>query len=298
MYIKDIYSILPQDMANELKQLGADKEKICELRVRTGKRMNVSSGTEEILLDKICTSEHIEEILDKASNYSLFAYEDEIKNGFLTTYGGIRIGICGNVNMNDLGQIRCFKNITSINIRIPKEIPDASKKALKYVYDKNILLNTVIVSPPGCGKTTFLRDLIKKVSDGNSMAKGMNVGLIDERYEVAALNGEGFVYDMGDRCDVIMGACKCSALMMLIRSMRPDVIAVDEIDPKIEFGELNYAVTCGISLIATIHGFGMEDMVKKGVTDVFDRYIFLDRLFPDNLKCILNNRGEVLYARN
>ena len=133
MYIKDIYSILPQDMANELKQLGADKEKICELRVRTGKRMNVSSGTEEILLDKICTSEHIEEILDKASNYSLFAYEDEIKNGFLTTYGGIRIGICGNVNMNDLGQIRCFKNITSINIRIPKEIPDASKKALKYV---------------------------------------------------------------------------------------------------------------------------------------------------------------------
>nr|MDE7017888.1 AAA family ATPase [Lachnospiraceae bacterium] len=183
-----------------------------------------------------------------------------------------------------------IKYIRYLNIRIAHEIKGVSEKALPYLYQEGEVLNTLIISPPGCGKTTMLRDLVRSFSGGNAYGRGRNVGLVDERSEIAGSYLGIPQNDIGVRTDVMDACPKQEGMMMLIRSMAPDVLAVDELGSIEEIEAMHRAIRCGCKMLATIHGFSIEEAGSKPyMKDVmeqrlFERYLLLGK---KNNKCII-----------
>ncbi|MBE6008350.1 MAG: stage III sporulation protein AA, partial [Lachnospiraceae bacterium] len=204
--------------------------------------------------------------------YSLYAFDEEIKNGFITIEGGHRVGICGKV-VADGGKIKTLRNISSLNFRLARQIKGCGDEALKYITYKGRFFNTLIISPPGGGKTTVLRDVIRRVSDGFGDFKGMTVGVCDERSEIAASFRGRAVNDIGIRTDVVDSCPKSKGMMILLRSMSPEVIAADEIGSEEDMVAIRTAVLSGVKLICTSHGEDIKDAERyKGI---FERYVLL-----------------------
>ena len=180
----------------------------------------------------------------------------------------IESGITGNAVMKD-GKVANINYISSLNFRIAKQVIGASNKVIKYIIneEENSVYSTLIVSPPGAGKTTILRDLIRKISNGIEQIgyQGINVGVVDERGEIAAMYRGSPQNDVGMRTDVLDNVSKSVGLSMLIRSMAPKVIAADEIGNKDEIKPIMYAVCSGVKGIFTAHGASVED-VKNNPT--------------------------------
>ena len=189
----------------------------------------------------------------KASENSLYSVCDDIAKGYLTLSDGIRIGLCGE-SVNVMGKTKTFKNFTSAIVRIPHQIDGASQGLLKYVYNKNTIFNSIIVSSAGGGKTTLLRDMAKNLSTHQ------NVVIVDERYEIAGVNN-GFSFDVG-QSDVISGCGKSIAIENAIRSCAPDVIITDEISAG-DFEAIRQAVSSGVKIITSIHSNSIENLLKK-----------------------------------
>ncbi len=227
--------------------------------------------------------EDIQKTLQLISNFSLYAFEEELKNGYLTIPGGHRIGLVGKAVLSN-GKIKLQKHITGINIRITREILGAGEKLLPYVIGRNSrVYSTLIISPPQCGKTTLLRDLIRLLSYGVKEYdfRGVKVGLVDERSEIAGCF-EGLPQnDIGIRTDVIDACPKAQGMMLLIRSMSPQVLATDEIGSMEDALAVEEALKAGVSVLATAHGSNMEDFKKRpGLKrllehKIFKRFIFL-----------------------
>lgn len=228
------------------------------------------------------TASDVEETLECAARYSLYAFEEELRQGFITVAGGCRIGVAGRV-VTDRGSVRAMKPVTFLNVRFSHQIKGCADRLLPYLYEKEgrELYHTLLISPPRCGKTTLLRDIVRQVSDGNKVAEGKNVGVVDERSEIGACFQGIPQNDIGMRTDVLDCCPKAAGMMMLIRSMAPSVVAVDEIGGEADLDALRYVLNCGCRVLATVHGASMEDIRKKpGLRrlleeKVFGRYVVL-----------------------
>lgn len=285
--LNEITKYLPNELASMISKIVCDG--IREIRIRVSKKVKVLTNSTEITLEYVPTLQDILNILVNVSKNSIYAIQNDINNGFIIVPGGHRIGICGEVVLLD-GKIKNIKNINSLNIRIANEIYGASRKILPYiVLDNNRIRNTLIVSPPGCGKTTILRDLIRELSNGIEKLnfKGKNVGLVDERGEIAAVYLGKNSLDVGERTDIMSNCKKDIGLKMLIRSMAPDIVATDEIGKKEDIFAIEDAALSGVSFIFTMHAKDYQDVIKKPyINALIDKNIF-------SCVVVLSNRNGV-----
>ncbi len=295
MGVSDLYYLLPKELILKIEGL-EQKEKINEIRVRINKPVQIFIGNREKLIDYLVNEKVINSIFQKISNYSKYSVDEELRQGYITVNGGHRVGICGSCVLEH-GSIKTIKKVSSFNIRICREIKGCSKKILPYLFQNGELLNTIIISPPKCGKTTIIRDLSKNLSDGFILSKkkisGMNVSVIDERSEIAGCYNGIPQLDVGKRTDVLDNCLKSEGIMMAIRSMSPEVLICDEIGTENDIKSIINATNSGIKLIVTIHGYGIEDLLDRKVFNKLNNYNILKRAFVlSNSKGI----GTVEYA--
>ena len=281
-----IAGLLAPEIKSMIRKQNLDENNLLELRLRVNEPIILLYNHGECYLkddfsrEYVVKKEDIKSTLDMVSNYSLYAYEHEMKQGYITVKGGHRIGFAGQVVMED-GRIKGVKHISFINIRVAHEIKGCGVRVLPYMINAGRVLNTLIVSPPGCGKTTLLRDIVRLVSSGNKFLDGLNVGVVDERSEIGACYMGVPQNDVGIRTDVLDGCPKADGMLMLLRSMNPKVIAVDEIGSRSDVDAISYVINCGCSIVATIHGTTIDDIrtrpiLRKLVEQrVFERYIVL-----------------------
>jgi len=216
--------------------------------------MRIIMGSEEVIAGGPVTAEDISGVVEIASKGSAYASQNDMNRGFITTESGVRIGVCGDA-VCDGGRIKCFREITSLNIRIPHEIRGIGIAAADFICDGGAPSSCLILSPPGGGKTTLLRDVIRTLSD----ARGIRVAVADERSEISM----GMRCDLGTRTDVCSGCSKADASMMLIRSMCPEALAFDEITAPEDVSAAMFAAHCGVALIATAHASSAAEAVKR-----------------------------------
>ena len=288
-----LMKILPLKVKNIIEKMSKDEiDNLTEIRMRVSFPIYFYIGKEEYSINDsglskrdgyIFTSDEAEIMWKKLCDGSPYSTLKNQKEGFITIDGN-RVGFVGEYNSVD-GQIRHIEKITSFCVRIMHEKKGCANKIYKHLYENNMLLNSLIVSPPGCGKTTLLRDITRLISfDGN------NVTLIDEREEIAALKKGIPMLDIGKRCDVYAGISKEIAVENSVRSMKPDVIVLDEIG-KDEFRIIENAMTKGVKIIATLHGDNFSDISKY--KNLFNKFIFLsDSDGIGTIKGIYDNEGK------
>lgn len=242
-------------------------KKLQEIRLRVNAPFAVMYDNNELLFaDIIVTIDEVRQCLQYISSYSVYAHHEDIKRGFITLKGGHRAGLAGQA-ISDNGKITAQKNISFINIRVAHELPGCSDKIMDFIWKGNVLKHMLIISPPACGKTTLLRDTIRQLSYGTSqngiLHKGLRVGVIDERSEIAACY-EGIPQnDIGPRTDVLDQACKSDGMMLMLRSMSPQVIAVDELGGTEDINAVRYLMHCGCIVLATVHGYDFEEILGR-----------------------------------
>jgi len=280
---EDFFNIFPEKIRNIIDVYIKEKG-IEEIRVGIKKPLILMLNNKEILTSYIANKEDFKYIIQRISNFSLYAYEEEIREGFITIKGGHRVGLAGECVMEN-NKIKTIRNISSLNIRISKEIIGASKGVMKFILENNKVNNTLIISPPKCGKTTLLRDISRNLSN-----RGKRVAIIDERSEIAACYKGIPQMDVGIRSDVLDNCLKSKGIIMAIRSLAPEVIICDEIGSKEDINSLVMAFNSGVSVISTLHGFDIQDLFyRKVFKDILDNKI-LDLVIVLSNK---NKQGEI-----
>lgn len=277
MNTKDIFYILPQSIRNLIEKI-KELDKLQEIRIKINKPLSIYADNKEIVANYIVTKEDVKIILQRISNYSIYAFEEEIKQGYITIKGGHRVGLCGSCVI-DNQKVRTIKNIASLNIRICREVIGCSKKIMPYIIENNRVLNTILISPPKCGKTTLIRDISKNISDGIRILdlnfSGRKVCIIDERSEIGGCYDGVAQMNVGLRTDILDNCLKSEGIMMAIRSMAPDVIVCDEIGTYKDVDSILMAMNSGVNLITTIHGYGVEDLYKRPIfKDILENQVF------------------------
>jgi len=233
-----------------------------ELRLRAGWPMTaLIEGTERPLGGAPVEPAELEQLVEIASGASLHAVLDQVRRGYLTIGGGHRIGLCGTAVLRE-GEIHSLRSISSANLRIARQVKGAAAPVLDGLCPGGRLAGTLILAPPGLGKTTLLRDIVRSVSEGEGCAP-LRVALADERGEVAALYNGVPQLEVGRRTDVTEGCPKAQGLMLLLRAMNPQVLAVDEITAPEDVKALTTAAGCGVTLLATAHGEGRADLERR-----------------------------------
>ena len=290
---KGLDTFLPKIICNFLEILKIDTDKLQEIRMNIGQPLIFKVAGMEQIPDKegrrtyekeemfLVTDEILRNTFEFICRHSVYAYEEEIRQGFLTIEGGHRVGLVGQAVLEE-GKVKNLKYISGLNIRLASEVKGCAKKVIPFMEQDKGIYNTLIISPPCSGKTTLLRDCIRMLSNGEQRGMGVRVGVVDERGEIGACFHGIPQNDLGMRTDILDRIPKPEGILMLIRSMSPNVIAVDEIGSAFDMEALNNATLSGCNIIATIHGNSPMDICEKPLfrhlnqNNMFQRYIVLE----------------------
>lgn len=294
---KDILPLLSKRVAEAVE--GAmiyGLEPLEEIRLRADKPLVLQNydrewfiGADGLLCSKpqgsfTVTQDDIRATIELMSENSIYAYQNEIRNGFITIRGGHRVGLAGRVVL-DGASVKNIRDISGLNIRLSNQIFGCSAKVMRYLIKNNTdIYNTLIVSPPQCGKTTILRDIARCLGNGvpESGFKGVKVAIVDERSEIAACLRGIPQNDVGLRTDVLDGCPKSIGMKMVIRSMSPKVVITDEIGSDGDREAVHDVLNAGVRIVTTAHGYNISELKSRKevlmlVKDkVFERYIVLD----------------------
>lgn len=310
----EILRVLSLKLRGIVQLLHVDFQRMQEIRIRAGGPfMVVYDGTEYFVEESgkmtswmgnpycICQND-IKETMEYISNYSMYAFEEELRQGFITIQGGHRVGVVGKIILEQ-ERIKNIRHISFINIRLAHQVIGCADRVMPFIRQEDSIYHTLIISPPRCGKTTLLRDMIRQLSNGGQGRKGLNVGVVDERSELAACYHGRPQNDLGYQTDVLDCCPKKEGMMLLVRSMSPKIIAVDEIGFREDVEAMEYVMSCGIKLLATVHGRGMEEIQGKPVLGrmvqekVFQRYILLAAGCVGEIEAIYDERGSLISVK-
>lgn len=312
--LNEVLKVLSRSLSKELSACLLSENSVEEIRLRINRPVFVLCKGKEKYLTKfnelkpsntlqnprIVTKDDLVESLNYISRYSRYACEEEIRQGFFTIQGGHRIGIGGQVIV-EKEQVRSFKQITFLTIRIAHEIKGCASFLLPYLYEDGHFLHTLIAAGPGNGKTTLLRDLIRQISNGNDEHTGVNVGVVDERSEIGASFLGVPQNDVGIRTDILDACPKVVGIKMLLRTMNPAVIAVDEIGTLKDLEAIYQIIGCGCTILATAHSRMDNHLFLHTILEgkkLFERIVMLgNRENNEQIVSIYNGKGENLYRR-
>lgn len=286
----EIINSLSVNLREKIKNVSRNDINIEEIRLRSQKPLILNANNRDYFYNQnlnkldtkmdnpyIVTKEDIEQTFQIICKYSIHSFMDDIKKGFITLRGGHRVGLVGKAIVED-GQVKNMKHISSLNIRVSREIIGCSNNILSHIVrGDNQVNNTLIISPPQCGKTTLIRDIVRNLSNGNRDYgfKGIKVALIDERNEISGSYLGVPQMDVGIRTDIIETCPKDLGIMMLLRSMSPNLIVTDEIGNIDEIKALYTALNGGVNLITTVHGDSIEDIKsRKELSNLLDKDLF------------------------
>ncbi|MEW6457479.1 MAG: stage III sporulation protein AA [Bacillota bacterium] len=301
--IRSILERLPPSLWSELE----------EIRLRVGKPLVLGSARGEIMVGgdgRAVAEPHqayrvgeddVARTVELVTGSSLYAVEDELRQGFVTVPGGHRVGLAGRV-VTDGGAVRTMKHLSGVNFRISREVPGAADRVLPWlVHGSRAAYNTLIISPPGCGKTTLLRDLVRQFSAGVPRLgfAGLTVGVVDERSEIAGCYRGVPQLDVGPRTDVLDGCPKAEGMMMLLRAFSPDVIATDEIGRREDVTALEEMLNAGVKILATAHAASLDELRGRPVLRyilrrrIIERFVILEYARgPGALKAIIDGHTQ------
>ena len=315
MLNKEIRELLPERLRGLVERVVLKEEKLQEIRIRREKGIALRYDGRFVVPEQkqSVTMAEWKELISRISRQSLYAFEGQMREGFLTIPGGHRVGLAGHV-VYEHGAVKTMRYLSGLNIRISHEIKGCSDELMPFVVLNTVILPTLIIAPPGGGKTTLLRDFVRNLS------RQCNVAVVDERSEIAGCYMGISQRDLGSFCDVLDGCKKADGVRMMIRSMAPQVVrvqfghlaqdlvalaqvvAVDEIGTSEDIAALSYALTSGCSLLATIHGETLSQVRQKKEFQavfenrMFERYILLDNLFhPGKCLAVYDKEGKTIW---
>ncbi|NBI27559.1 stage III sporulation protein AA [Chengkuizengella marina] len=317
--LQSIIHMLPETIRNIIERIPSSIiQNIEEIRIRENRPLEIGySGKYSFISSQgrmlnssmeayLPTHQDILRLLNIVTNHSMYTIEEELKRGYITVKGGHRIGLSGRTILEH-GFVKQIRDVSSFNIRIAREVIGVGKQVLPFIMDvqRKTVHHTLIISAPQLGKTTLLRDLSRMISYGswNNQVTwdGLKVGIVDERSEIAACYKGVPHFDVGPRTDVLDSCPKAEGMMMLIRSMSPDVLIVDEIGREEDVKAIHEAVHAGIRVITTSHALNLEDIKNRPVLKhlyaqgIFSRYIVLSRRYGiGTVEAILDSQGKQL----
>ena len=270
---QDVLPLLPQRAAVALRALPSSlADGLVEVRLGIDRPLSVSDCQRDWFLGADgqvtaaagalrLTADESRDLLQSLTRYSVYAYEEELRNGFLTLQGGYRVGVAGRAVVRN-GVLNGFGAATSYCIRIPRQIHGAAEEVHAAVRTPRGIRNTLVVSPPGMGKTTLLRDLARLLGVGSAAQPGLRVCIVDERSELA---GGERRFDLGPRTDILDGCPKAQGVMLALRSLNPQVLVTDEIGRAEDAVALLDAINCGVGILTSAHGGSVEELRHRPV---------------------------------
>lgn len=299
--------MLPEPIRRILLCSGIGQEFLREIRLRIGRPFLVETAAGEYFLGEdgtvlrtekgafIIKAEDIKTTMELLTGYSVYAFEEELRRGYFTIEGGHRVGVAGRC-VTEGGNVLRMQYISFLNIRIAHECKGCSEGLYRYLYGNGQYYHTLLFAPAGHGKTTYLRDLIRLLSDN-----GLRVGIADERSELAACRHGIPQHDVGVRTDVMDGCPKAAAMEMLLRSMTPQVLAADEIGMPEDVEAIRQAAVSGCKVVATAHGDTFSELCCNPILQrlweerTFERYVRVEKTKDGfHIKSIYGREGREL----